>query len=161
MLIFCCRCAQLQQILLEDAYIKQQWQNAVHWLQNEMERVSLNDPSTIIIITNSLLQRPYVGTGYSYAGWSPPAQSNEASNGYAILLFIMIDNVWYTMITDYKFYNNYRYFLERSNSAKLTLKRARELFPAEVCAVCCSIQYKPAKLMLRVEFTCYSIVFHI
>ena len=31
-----------------------------------------------------LFQRPYVGTGYSYAGWSPPAQSNEASNGYAI-----------------------------------------------------------------------------
>lgn len=85
----CNRCAQLQQILLEDSYMKQQWQNAIHWLQNEMER------------------RPYVGTGYSYAGWSPPAQSNEASNGY---------------------------FLERSNSAKLTLKRAQELFPVEETA---------------------------
>ena len=28
------------------------------------------------------LQRPYVTPGYSYTGWSPPAQSNEASNGY-------------------------------------------------------------------------------
>lgn len=28
-----------------------------------------------------------------------------------------------------------RYFLERSNSAKMTLKRARELFPVEVSAI--------------------------
>ena len=35
------RCAQLQQFLLEDTYIKPQWQNAIHWLQNEMERVSV------------------------------------------------------------------------------------------------------------------------
>ena len=32
--------------------MKQQWQNAIHWLQNEMERVSLtvmNDPLTEIL----------------------------------------------------------------------------------------------------------------
>lgn len=39
---------------------------------------------------------------YAYNTWSPPAQSNESSNGY---------------------------FLERSNSAKKTLERALELMP--------------------------------
>ncbi|XP_064393950.1 probable ubiquitin carboxyl-terminal hydrolase FAF-X [Halichondria panicea] len=80
----CNRCHQLQKILNEDSYLKQVWSMALVWLQTEMDR------------------RPYTGTGYSYSSWSPPAQSNEASNGY---------------------------FLERSNSAKLTLKRAKELFP--------------------------------
>jgi len=42
---------------------------------------------------------------YSYTQWSPPAQSNETANGYN---------------------------LERSNSARLTLQRACELFPEEV-----------------------------
>ena len=36
------------------------------------------------------LQRPYVTPGYSYTGWSPPAQSNEASNGYEKLCLIII-----------------------------------------------------------------------
>ncbi|KAL5475916.1 hypothetical protein EMCRGX_G025794 [Ephydatia muelleri] len=49
-------------------------------------------------------KRPYVNSTYNYSSWSSSAQSNEASNGY---------------------------YLERSNSAKLTLKRARELFPLE------------------------------
>ena len=90
-----CRCAQLQQILLEDGFVKQPWQNAVHWLQNEMERVSVICMSTCAYPKGcstmylSSYQRPYVGTGYSYAGWSPPAQSNEASNGsvYSLLMF--------------------------------------------------------------------------
>ena len=33
------------------------------------------------------LQRPYVTPGYSYTGWSPPAQSNEASNGYEKIFY--------------------------------------------------------------------------
>ncbi|CAI8002162.1 Probable ubiquitin carboxyl-terminal hydrolase FAF-X [Geodia barretti] len=82
----CGRCPLLYKVISEDLYIKTHWQSAIRWLHTEMER------------------RPYVTPGYSYTGWSPPAQSNEASNGY---------------------------YLERSNSAKLTLKRAKELFPME------------------------------
>ena len=49
---------------------------------------------------------PYPGSGqFSYNNWSPPAQSNETANGY---------------------------FLERSQSARLTLEKACELLPEEV-----------------------------
>lgn len=55
---------------------------------------------------SSVLQRPYgAGSQYGYSQWSPPAQSNETSNGY---------------------------FLERSHSARLTLSRAIQLCPEEV-----------------------------
>ena len=37
--------------------------------------------------------------------------------------------VWFGVTTAF---NPCRYFLERSNSAKLTLKKAKELFPIEV-----------------------------
>jgi ubiquitin carboxyl-terminal hydrolase 9/24 len=48
---------------------------------------------------------PYPGSGqFSYNNWSPPAQSNETANGY---------------------------FLERSQSARLTLEKACELLPEE------------------------------
>jgi hypothetical protein len=54
-----------------------------------------------------VFQRPYAPSAqYSYNNWSPPAQSNESTNGY---------------------------FLERSNSARKTLERACELCPEEVC----------------------------
>lgn len=43
-------------------------------------------------------------TSGSYSNWSPPAQSNEGVNGY---------------------------FLERSQSARLTLEKACELLPEE------------------------------
>uniref|UniRef100_A0A1X7THH0 Ubiquitin carboxyl-terminal hydrolase n=1 Tax=Amphimedon queenslandica TaxID=400682 RepID=A0A1X7THH0_AMPQE len=56
-------------------------------------------------LQNELDRRQYTTSTYPYTGWSPPAQSNEVSNSY---------------------------FLERSNSAKMTLSRARELFPIEV-----------------------------
>ncbi|EEC10528.1 hypothetical protein IscW_ISCW008246 [Ixodes scapularis] len=50
-------------------------------------------------------ERPYAGSSqYGYNQWSPPAQSNETSNGY---------------------------FLERSHSARLTLSRAIQLCPEE------------------------------
>lgn len=53
-----------------------------------------------------VFQRPYAPSAqYSYNNWSPPAQSNESTNGY---------------------------FLERSNSARKTLERACELCPEEV-----------------------------
>jgi ubiquitin carboxyl-terminal hydrolase 9/24 len=49
---------------------------------------------------------PYPGSSqFSYNNWSPPAQSNETANGY---------------------------FLERSQSARLTLEKACELMPEEV-----------------------------
>jgi ubiquitin carboxyl-terminal hydrolase 9/24 len=54
-----------------------------------------------------LLQRPYpANPQYSYNNWSPPAQSNDTTNGY---------------------------FLERSNSARKTLEKAIELCPEVVC----------------------------
>nr|CAD7451265.1 unnamed protein product [Timema bartmani] len=50
-------------------------------------------------------ERPYAPNAqYSYNNWSPPAQSNESTNGY---------------------------FLERSSSARKTLERACELCPEE------------------------------
>lgn len=52
------------------------------------------------------LQRPYApSTQYSYKNWSPPTHSNESTNGF---------------------------FLERSNSARITLDRAVAICPAEV-----------------------------
>lgn len=54
----------------------------------------------------SFLQRPYpTNAQYGYNNWSPPAQSNETSNGY---------------------------FLERSHTARITLAKAFELCPDEV-----------------------------
>nr|CAD7574966.1 unnamed protein product [Timema californicum] len=52
-----------------------------------------------------MVARPYAPNAqYSYNNWSPPAQSNESTNGY---------------------------FLERSSSARKTLERACELCPEE------------------------------
>ncbi|XP_051782099.1 probable ubiquitin carboxyl-terminal hydrolase FAF-X [Erpetoichthys calabaricus] len=54
---------------------------------------------------DELEHRPYTGNPhFSYSNWSPPVQSNETSNGY---------------------------FLERSQSARLTLQKACELCPFE------------------------------
>lgn len=57
------------------------------------------------------LQRSAYGGGsssqYAYNNWSPPAQSNETSNGYV---------------------------LERSQSAKMCLAKALEFCPEEVCS---------------------------
>lgn len=60
---------------------------SVTWLQEELER------------------KYPPNSHYAYNTWSPPAQSNENSNGYC---------------------------LERSNSAKKTLERALELMPEEM-----------------------------
>lgn len=68
------------------AELRKQWSQAVTWLQDELERRYSNNPQ------------------YSYNTWSPPAQSNDSSNGY---------------------------FLERSNSARKTLERAVELMPEQ------------------------------
>lgn len=58
---------------------------------------------------DELERRPYTGnTQYTYNNWSPPVQSNETSNGY---------------------------FLERSHSARMTLAKACELCPEEVCDI--------------------------
>ncbi|XP_065887847.1 ubiquitin carboxyl-terminal hydrolase 9Y-like isoform X2 [Dysidea avara] len=51
------------QIVYEDARLKKAWKYALLWLNGELER------------------KPYASTTYSYANWSPPAQSNEVSNG--------------------------------------------------------------------------------
>ena len=49
-------------ILYEDAELKQLWRYAVKWLGSELERKSYS-------------------TSYPYSNWSPPAQSNEITNG--------------------------------------------------------------------------------
>ncbi|KAK0066423.1 ubiquitin carboxyl-terminal hydrolase FAF-X isoform X1 [Biomphalaria pfeifferi] len=79
-------CAPAAAMLQTNGDIKRKWTWAIDWLNDEMER------------------RPYPGnTQYqTYNNWSPPAQSNETSNGY---------------------------FLERSQSARLTLAKAFELCP--------------------------------
>ncbi|XP_052783474.1 probable ubiquitin carboxyl-terminal hydrolase FAF-X isoform X2 [Mya arenaria] len=78
-------CPPAQQMLLSQGDLKRRWTMAVDWLTEELER------------------RPYPGnTQYTYNNWSPPAQSNETSNGY---------------------------FLERSQSARVTLAKAIELCP--------------------------------
>lgn len=72
------------QMLQTQFDLRRQWSNAVSWLQDELEK-----------------KHP-ANTQYTYNTWSPPAQSNENSNGY---------------------------YLERSNSARKTLERALQLLP--------------------------------
>jgi len=81
-------CAPAANILHTNGDIKRKWSWAVDWLNDEMERVNRSYPCNT--------QYP------AYNNWSPPAQSNETSNGY---------------------------FLERSNSARMTLAKACELCP--------------------------------
>ncbi|XP_065841242.1 ubiquitin carboxyl-terminal hydrolase 9X-like isoform X2 [Oscarella lobularis] len=71
--------------LLKDESIYRPFKASVDWLGDELDK------------------RPY-GHSYSYNNWSPPAQSNESSNGY---------------------------FLERSNSARQTLTKAYDLLPED------------------------------
>uniref|UniRef100_T1K7L4 DUF3517 domain-containing protein n=2 Tax=Tetranychus urticae TaxID=32264 RepID=T1K7L4_TETUR len=66
--------------------LKKKWIAAINWLNEELER------------------RPYASINQYAYNWSPPAQSNETSNGY---------------------------YLERSNSAKLTLSKAYEICPPD------------------------------
>jgi len=80
-------CAPAAQMLQTNSDLKRKWTWAVEWLNDELER------------------RPYSGnTQYTYNNWSPPAQSNETSNGY---------------------------FLERSHTARVTLAKACQLCPEE------------------------------
>lgn len=78
-------------MLSNNAKLTRQWTDAVEWLQDELERTR------------------NVGGQYNYSSWSPPAQSNDSTNGY---------------------------MLERSQSAKNVLQAAVELFPEEVSEVC-------------------------
>ncbi|XP_075236606.1 ubiquitin carboxyl-terminal hydrolase-like faf isoform X2 [Lycorma delicatula] len=78
------KCRVAHTLLNTSGDLKRKWGLAIEWLQDELDR------------------RPYVSNNYS--NWSPPAQSNESTNGY---------------------------FLERSNSARKTLERACELCPEE------------------------------
>ncbi|KAK4027909.1 probable ubiquitin carboxyl-terminal hydrolase FAF-X [Daphnia magna] len=78
-------CPAAHQILLTNAEFKRKWSAAVDWLHEELDR-------------------PYPTGNNQYNQWSPPAQSNETSNGY---------------------------FLERSHSARLTLDKSIELCPEE------------------------------
>ncbi|XP_071033260.1 ubiquitin carboxyl-terminal hydrolase 9X isoform X5 [Parasteatoda tepidariorum] len=80
-------CPAAAQMLQSNGDLKRKWVNAVEWLHDELER------------------RPYPANAqYGYNSWSPPAQSNETTNGY---------------------------FLERSHTAKLTLSKAFEFCPDE------------------------------
>lgn len=107
-------------VLDEDVHLKRLWQFAIQWLQNELER------------------RQYSTSSYPYTGWSPPAQSNEVSNRLVCY--------FYNYFLLYSFL--FSYFLERSNSAKITLGRARELFPVEVSTSSLSPFPFPASLSL-------------
>lgn len=80
------KCRNALAMLHTNVELRRKWTAAVEWLQDELER---RYPSN---------------TQYNYSTWSPPAQSNENTNGY---------------------------FLERSNSARKTLERAYELCPEE------------------------------
>lgn len=80
-------CPAAVQMLQSNGDLKRKWSSAVEWLNDELER------------------RPYpTNAQYGYNNWSPPAQSNETSNGY---------------------------FLERSHTARITLAKAFELCPDE------------------------------
>lgn len=81
-------CEVAYKLLMNNGDLKKKWTWAVEWLSDELDR------------------RTYgAGMQYSaYNSWSPPAQSNETSNGY---------------------------FLERSPSARLTLQRACQLLPED------------------------------
>lgn len=74
-------------MLISNRAIARLWSMAVEWLQDELERQR---------VTRSQ---------YNYSSWSPPAPSNENTNGY---------------------------ILERSQSAQATLQMACELCPEEV-----------------------------
>jgi ubiquitin carboxyl-terminal hydrolase 9/24 len=78
------KCQPARLMLNSQADLRRTWTASVAWLQDELER------------------KYPASTQYAYSTWSPPAQSNESSNGY---------------------------FLERSNSARKTLERALELMP--------------------------------
>lgn len=82
------QCHTALQLLHTNEEFKRKWTLSIEWLQDELER------------------RPYGTTNaqYSFNNWSPPAQSNESSNGF---------------------------YLERSNSARKTLERACELCPED------------------------------
>ncbi|XP_047471205.1 probable ubiquitin carboxyl-terminal hydrolase FAF-X isoform X2 [Penaeus chinensis] len=81
-------CPAAQQMLHSNGDLKRKWTWAVDWLNDELDR------------------RPYAAANqqYGFSNWSPPAQSNETSNGY---------------------------FLERSPSARSTLEKAYELCPED------------------------------
>ena len=72
------RCEILQQILQEDTHLKQPWQNAIRWLQNEMERVSARDSMSIHCgstwvstrVHDSTCIYNYVNTMRQQATWS-------------------------------------------------------------------------------------------
>ncbi|PIK56077.1 hypothetical protein BSL78_06973 [Apostichopus japonicus] len=87
MVVLFSNCQIAQGLLNNHTDLKRKWHQAVEWLSDELERRSYSS-----------------NTQYTYNNWSPPAQSNETSNGY---------------------------FLERSNSARMTLAKACELYPDE------------------------------
>lgn len=80
-------CNVAHQLLKSTPEFKSKWEAALAWLQEELDR------------------RPFGSTGNQYNyNWSPPAPSNDSSNGY---------------------------YLERSQSARLTLSKAVLLIPEE------------------------------
>jgi hypothetical protein len=78
-------CAIAHNLLKSTPEFKSKWETAIAWLQEELDR------------------RPFGTTGNQY-NWSPPAPSNDSSNGY---------------------------YLERSQSARITLTKAARLIPPD------------------------------
>lgn len=80
-------CTVAHHLLKSTPDFKSKWEAAIAWLQEELDR------------------RPFGSTGNQYSyNWSPPAPSNDSSNGY---------------------------YLERSQSARITLSKAVLLIPEE------------------------------
>lgn len=92
------------QMLNTNPTISRHWSIAVEWLQEELER-----------------QRG-IGCQYNSYSWSPPAQSNDNTNGY---------------------------MLERSQSAKNTWSMAYELCPEEVSEKATTVPINDISLEIR------------
>lgn len=89
-----CSCERSLKMVQENTELKKKWSSSVEWLTDELERVRyyagselrLADAASFAVGIRCLLlyvQRPsyHANAQYGYNNWSPPAQSNETSNG--------------------------------------------------------------------------------
>ena len=112
-------CPAAHQILLSNVEFKRKWTAAVDWLHEELDRpypAGNNQYARLIFYFFKMIFKFFLSFSFRfkynfdmyficrYNQWSPPAQSNETSNGY---------------------------FLERSHRARLTLEKSIELCPDE------------------------------
>ena len=147
-----CRCPAAHHIMEEEPSIKQQWNYALQWLQTELERVWReggregresqnrsvieNDKEGVISISASFSRcsdTTQVQHILTLDGLHLPKAMKCPTGQYGVCVYggFLLDQ----SVTGYDTEHVlpfHSYFLERSNSARLTLTRARELFPVEV-----------------------------